>query len=384
MSTIPKSVKWGVPAVVGTALAAGLAVIPVVAGASPSLPSRTPAQLLESVQHSGSTPFSGRIVQTSRLGLPQVPGLSSLVPQAASSAAAGTSGSATVGSLVELLTGSHNAQVWYAGPTKARVSLTAGSTETDAVRDGRDAWFWTSSSTTAQHATLPADTDDALSSAAASVTPSAVADQALAAISPTTDVTVDGTAKVAGRSAYELVLKPKQSGSLVRQVRLAVDSDTSVPLRVQVFSTQATEAAFEVSFSSVSFDKPDDSVFAFQAPSGTKVVETGPAEVGDGSKADEGRKALAGVGREAAPGDRSGFDVLGTGWTSVLQVKAGDGSAKEAKDAVAKLPVGTEVSGSYGSGKLIETALVDVLVLEDGRVLAGAVTPQVLEQAAAG
>jgi hypothetical protein len=46
------------------------------------------------------------------------------------------------------------------------------------------------------------------------------------------------------------------------------------------------------------------------------------------------------------------------------------------------LKAATPVSGSYGSGHLIETSLLTVLLLDDGRVFAGAVTPAVLEQAA--
>jgi hypothetical protein len=43
----------------------------------------------------------------------------------------------------------------------------------------------------------------------------------------------------------------------------------------------------------------------------------------------------------------------------------------------------TPVSGAFGSGQLLRTALVSVLLLDDGRLLVGAVTPATLEQAAA-
>jgi hypothetical protein len=43
----------------------------------------------------------------------------------------------------------------------------------------------------------------------------------------------------------------------------------------------------------------------------------------------------------------------------------------------------TPVSGAYGSGRLLRTALVSVLMLDDGRVFVGAVTPTLLEQVAA-
>jgi hypothetical protein len=41
------------------------------------------------------------------------------------------------------------------------------------------------------------------------------------------------------------------------------------------------------------------------------------------------------------------------------------------------------VSGSFGTGQLLQTALVSVLILSDGRAFVGAVTPEHLEQVAA-
>jgi hypothetical protein len=41
------------------------------------------------------------------------------------------------------------------------------------------------------------------------------------------------------------------------------------------------------------------------------------------------------------------------------------------------------VSGSWGSGRLLSSALINALVLPSGRVLVGFVTPAALEQAAA-
>ena len=42
--------------------------------------------------------------------------------------------------------------------------------------------------------------------------------------------------EVAGRDAYELVLDPNDDGSLIEQVRIAIDGETRQPLRVQVFA----------------------------------------------------------------------------------------------------------------------------------------------------
>ena len=59
----------------------------------------------------------------------------------------------------------------------------------------------------------------------------------LKALEPTTTVTSDSSVEVAGRAAYELVLDPNDANSLISQVRIAIDGDTKVPLRVQVFGT---------------------------------------------------------------------------------------------------------------------------------------------------
>ena len=42
-----------------------------------------------------------------------------------------------------------------------------------------------------------------------------------------------------------------------------------------------------------------------------------------------------------------------------------------------------QVSGDWGSGHLLQSALFSVLITDDGRVLAGAVAPELLYEAAA-
>src|SRR6185436_2394028 len=96
-----------------------------------------------------------------------------------------------------------------------------------------------------------------------------------------TEVTTSGTATVAGRSAYELVLKPREATSLVAQVRVAIDGAEHVPLRVQVFAKSVADPVFEVAFSAVDFARPDASQFVFRPPPGTAVTEVKvPAQVG--------------------------------------------------------------------------------------------------------
>jgi outer membrane lipoprotein-sorting protein len=362
-----RGLVWLAP-VAGLAVVAAAVTIPMVASASPSLPERSAAQLLVDVAGADGTPLSGTVVETARLGLPALPevGGTAITP-------------------MSLLAGSHTARVWYDGGSKARVALVGNLAETDLVRNGRDAWLWTSGDNTAQHLVLPAAAaGHEAPTTSESMTPQQAARQALAAVDPTTKVSVDGTARVAGRSAYELVLAPRDSRSLVADVRIAVDSKTHVPLRVQIRAAGHTgRPAFETTFTSVTFAKPSAKVFRFAPPPGAKV--SGPPAA---------PRAATGSEKKGAGTPGAEPTVVGSGWTAVAEVAGaalpaaapgGEGSSgrssNEALGALRKAM--TPVSGAYGSGQLLRTALVSVLLLDDGRLLVGAVTPATLEQAAA-
>jgi outer membrane lipoprotein-sorting protein len=354
--------RWAVPVVAITAVGAAVGFGSVLAGASsPDLPERSAADLLASVAGS-EQPFSGTVVQTSRLGLPDLP-------------EAVTDG---VGPIA-LLTGSHTARIWYSSPDQARFALTGDLDETNIIRDGDDLWVWSSSTNTAEHAVVPphGGRDDPAPVPEA-VSPQVAAEALLAAVDPTTEVTVDGTAEVAGRAAYELVLAPRDDGSLIDDVRLAVDSETSMPLRVQVNSDGADEPAFEVGFTSVTMAEPSDDVFRFNPPPGATVEEH---DLSDLRRHDDAKSGdLTSPHPAATPPT-----VIGEGWTSVIVIPDVSLPGSDETGVIdALLGSASRVSGPYGSGRLLETGLVSALLLDDGRLLLGAVTPEVLEQAAGG
>jgi outer membrane lipoprotein-sorting protein len=373
------ALRWAVPVgVVTAALAAGGIGSMLSATAAPSLPERSAEQLLIDLQKSRVENFSGTVVQNADLGLPSLPTVG------------GGQGSANLTSLVS---GSHTARVWYAGPEKVRFALLGTLGESDVIRNGRDLWVWSSDDGKATHYTLPADADAAAGTHKLPVTPPGTltptplpsspqeaADQLLKAISPTTDVSTDGTAKVAGRSAYELVLRPKDEGSRVAQVRLAIDSKEHVPLRVQVFARESGRPAFEVKFEQVSFSKPAESQFTFTAPPGTTTEEgTFP---GDDEAKQAKDRALA--EREKAV-EGSEPVVIGEGWTSVAVIRGGTDVARLSDDnpfsaVLESLP---RVSGDWGQGRLLKSKLFSALLTDDGRLLIGAVDPAELYKAAA-
>ena len=122
----------------------------------------------------------------------------------------------------------------------------------------------------------------------------------LKAVGTSTRVSVDRTATVAGQAAYQLVLSPRSSGSLVGRVNIAIDASNNVPLRVQVFARGASAPAFQVGYTAVSFVRPAAANFTFAPPAGAKVkTVTLPSDAGQ-------PKSSAASGRRPARSRSSG------------------------------------------------------------------------------
>jgi outer membrane lipoprotein-sorting protein len=363
MAILPRSgpARWAVPVVAAAALIGlGPIVHVVTADAHGSLPPRTAAQLLVDVRQAKVQALSGTVVETADLGLPAIPTIG------------GRGGNEA--SFSSMLTGSHTMRVWYAGPDKQRLALLGQLGESDLVHNGTDLWAWSSKDNKATHWTVPASRETPapggpLGATGQPITPQQAAAAALKAINPSTRVTTDPTATVAGRPAYQLNLVPRDPRSLIGSVRIAIDGATRIPTRVQVFARGATSPAFEVGFTSLSTSTPDDSVFGFTPPPGATVKEgTVPSHESRGPRPSH------------MSGDRP--DIVGKGWTSVLVADLPpDAQASGTEGPAALLKTLPQVSGSWGSGHLLRSALLSAVLTDDGRVAVGAVPPQLLYDA---
>jgi outer membrane lipoprotein-sorting protein len=362
-------VRWGVPiaaaAVIGAAVGAG-PVIAAVSGA-PALPERTARQLLAdaaaAARADGPLPLSGTLQQTASLGLPALPGQEGMNA-----------------SPLSLLSGSHEAKIWYGDKGRMRIALPGQMSETNLIVNGDQSWFWESGTNTATKIRPSGETDHGRAEAPApTMTPQQAAAQMLDKVDADTAVSVTNTAEVAGRAAYQLVLTPKPSASLVREVRVAIDGEKLVPLQVQVFAKGSAEPAFQVGFTEVTFTPPAEENFTFTPPAGAKVKEQDFSDLKKSLGEKEGEQAAHAAAKKS--------EVVGKGWTSVLvmpfkleQGGQGKGQNQAVTDAV--LASATPVSGTWGSGKLLKTKLVSALLTDDGRLLAGAVAPDELLKAA--
>jgi len=252
--------------------------------------------------------------------------------------------------------GTSTARVWSNGDAGGRVQLPSDGGERTLVSDGTTFWAWNSEDrtvVTGPRQGRPADAPGATSD------PTTAANETLTRLRNTSDVTVDGTAEVAGRPAYELVLSPKPSErTLLREVRIAVDAEKRSPLRMTVLGNGSTDPALQIGFTELTFGPQDQKLFTFTPPPGATVQQRPP-----------GRPA------GAADPDRT---VVGDGWDTVVIRK----QPNERPPGVPDLStLGTPVSGPWGSGRLISAAIGTAIVTADGRIAAGAVPEQVLNEA---
>jgi outer membrane lipoprotein-sorting protein len=365
LSQVPaRRLRWAVPAVAAVALiGAGPLVNAVTANAQGTLPPRTAAQLLVDVHHANVQALSGTVVETTALGLPSLP---SLGGQGGDNA-----------SFSSLVSGSHTMRVWYDGPQRVRLALLGQLGESDLVRNGTDVWAWSSHTNTATHWTVPSgDKSQPMaptSPAGPAMTPQQAAEAAVKAISPSTRVTTDPTQTVAGRAAYQLDLVPRDPRTLIGSVRIAIDGKTHIPTRVQVFARGASSPAFQVGFTSLSTSTPSASVFGFKPPPGATVKQaTAPSEHLQS--------------HHQAPGTAAP-KVVGKNWTTVLVAHlptSGSNQGAPGGSLAGMLKSLPMVSGSWGSGHLLQSALFSAVLTNDGRVAVGAVAPHLLYSALSG
>lgn len=399
-----KAARYAVPVAVFGVVAGTIAMVPAFANAGgPDLPQVTAQQLIEKIAASDVEQLSGSARISTDLGLPSL----------ASGILGGggvTGGSANPEEkITQLANGSHTFRVAADGPDRQKLTFVDGKDEYTLVHNGDDVWGYDSKSNQAFHDKAPAGEGkdkgaERKSGDRLPASPQEIAQEVLKAAGTTTDVSVGDTAQVAGRDAYQLVLKPKASGSTVSSVKIAVDAKNGVPLRVQVLSTDGGKPIVDAGFTKVDFAKPAADTFAFTPPKGATVSEGARGlGKGDGKGADKGLdKGLKGL--ESIPGlggltggagaGHGDVKVIGEGWTSIARIETGsdkglkdlEGAAndknapKEAKQFLDAL--GDKVSGKFGEGRIFKTRVVNALITDDGKVYVGAVTKDALVKAA--
>ncbi|MEU4253685.1 sigma-E factor regulatory protein RseB domain-containing protein [Amycolatopsis sp. NPDC026612] len=350
-------------AVLGTALGAGglaFVAMPASADDKPALPQVSAEELIQSVVQAKPGAFDGTVKVSNDLGLPAV-------------------GNAVPGASALSMDSAH---IFTDGAGKSRLAVTQGASQETVVHDGTTVWDYSSRTNTATKVTIPADVAKQKGAGSEKVTdPVAASTELLAKVRESSTVSVDGTATVADRPAYELVLTPKPTErTLLREIRVAVDSQTRMPLRVSVLSNGTATPALQVAFTEIEFTQQPADLFTFTPPKGAKVQEKTPA-------LDQQHKDLAEQAKQDTKVVGDGWDTVVTGKVPADALNAAPKASGERKGGANADPkallarFAKKVSGTWGSGYLVTTKVGSAVLTDDGRFAAGAVPEQVLYEA---
>jgi len=323
----------------------GVLTVPAGAGAEPELPEVSAEELVASVLTAEAPALGGTVEVDNALGLPALPGMAE-----------------TPNPLTQPVT---TFRVWSDGEGRGRLALPSHGGEQVLIEDGTTLWHYDSSSRTAtalEHGAVPAP------QRAPVADPAEAARALVGAVQESSTVAVDGTAEVAGRPVYELVLTPLPTErTLLREVRVAVDSAERVPLQLTVLANGSAEPALQIGFTDLDVNAQDPALFQFTPPEGVTVerAELPPAHHHPN--------------RDEAAG--SMVRHLGEGWDTVVVGQLPNAGSGAENDPLAMISqIGRPASGAWGDGWVVQTAVGTVLVASDGRIAAGAVPQQVLDE----
>jgi outer membrane lipoprotein-sorting protein len=343
------------------------------------LPPQSAQRLVADIAAAKPPQLSGALQWTVNLGFS---GLSALEQEAGQGASGGGGGGGSFDPLT-LLSDDYQVNVWLDGATAEHLALVDGpADEVDLVRNGDQAWLWDSSTQTvtrfiwAQGGAQTAPRSGILP-AKAPLTPGQLASSLLKHVGQTTAVTTGTPLYVAGEPAYQLLVTPKAAGgSTVDHIEIDVGATGSllgVPLQVAIYATGQSSPAIELGFTGVVHPgPPPSSELTFTPPPGAKVITR---TVGG-----KGLGGASGNGGAATSPAASDFRTTGTGWATVVSGSAPGPLSSANNGLVDAATTVVQVAGQQA--RLFSTALLNFLLMPDGRFYAGLVTPSVLEAAA--
>lgn len=337
------------------AIGLGVLTMPAGAGADPALPPVSPEGLVASVLTAKIPALGGTVAVHNALGLPALPGVAAPLTQPESTF-----------------------RIWSDGQGHSRLAVPSRGGEQVLIEDGATLWRYDSSSRTATALEHGATPDRGRPPA----DPAQAAREMIDAVRKSSAVSVDGTGTVAGRSVYQLVLTPAPTErTLLREVRVAVDSAGRVPLQLSVLANGVSDPALQIGFTDLTVGAQDPALFHFTPPAGVKVERPAPSKH---DPAPNGRPDNGGM----PPGQHEDdlTRTQGDGWDTVVLSQlpparpATESNAQ--RDPLALIQrIGHPATGPWGRGWAIQTAVGTVLVTSEGRVAAGAVPQQVLDEA---
>lgn len=393
---------WTPSAVVVALIAAGLIAVPMQASAV-DLPEKSAEDII-GLMALEPVAFSGTVVKTTDLGLPELEMSSLMSPEMVAEMEESMPegfeefipqliDNNVITEAISFAAGTDRVRV-YASEEGMRAQILDPLSQRDIIVNSTEAWSYNAKTQVATQVIFdrpvaPGDFDEAVSSLEVDLSnPNAIAELVLEQAGPNTTVTVGEPRLVAGRASYTLVVEPGETTSLVDYVTLSIDAQTGLGLGVQVFSTQQAEVAMSVEFETLDLSTPDASLFSFTPPPGAIIEqpelpadfdaslrELASDELGDAEREALGRELAANFGVDVEP------RKIGEGWTTVVAL---DTLPEIFPREMLENELFGDLTIQVAGGTVFSTPLVNVLITDSGEVFAGALTIQALLDIAAG
>jgi outer membrane lipoprotein-sorting protein len=331
--------------------------MPAGAKSDPALPPVSAEDLVASMLTAKTPALGGTVTVDNALGLPALPAPPGMSP----------------GMSAALTQPETTFRVWSDGQGHGRLALPSRGGEQVLIEDGTTLWRYDSAERTAtalEHGAKSADQHPAAAD------PAQAARELIGAVREHSTVTVDGTGYVAGRPVYQLLLTPAPTErTLLREVWVAVDLVLRVPLQLTVLADGSTDPALQIGFSDLNVGTQDPALFQFTPPAGVTVERSEPST----NKPKAGPPGQPDVAGTMIRTEGDGWDTVVLGQ---LPPARPDVAPDAQRDPLAVFQrIGRPASGPWGDGWVVQTAVATVLVTSDGRVAAGAVPQQVLDEA---
>lgn len=401
-----KSLRW-IPALLAPVLVAGSVIgFSVQATAATDLPDKSAAQILQLINTNPDIAFSGRIVKKAAMGLPPmniVPDVSESMieqmkkqmPEEMADFIPKASAQGELALALEFFAGTHIANIYVDGPTKARLQVLDLLSERNYIRNGNDLWAYDASKAIAQHSVIDESEVNkaqgralALFNANSSklpfdvTSPASVADYLLAQANVDSVITVGADAKIAGRGVYQLTITPRSNETLVQSATLSIDAATGLPLAARITAVGSDSPAFEVAFETINFATPAASNFEFTPPAGATVVEVAlPTEAELRAKAELAQRGSSATLPTEDEIKAEALALKAQGWGAVAKVR-GDQVPAEIKALIAENSLYLELTKPVAGGRVFTSTLLNIFIADNGDIYAGSVTVDRLLKAA--
>jgi outer membrane lipoprotein-sorting protein len=396
-----KSLRW-IPALLAPVLVAGSVIgFSVQATAATDLPDKSAAQILQLINTNPDIAFSGRIVKKAAMGLPPmniVPDVSESMieqmkkqmPEEMADFIPKASAQGELALALEFFAGTHIANIYVDGPTKARLQVLDLLSERNYIRNGNDLWAYDASKAIAQHSVIDESEVNRAQGQALTLfnanssklpfdvtSPAAIADYLLAQANVDSVITVGADAKIAGRGVYQLTITPRSNETLVQSATLSIDAATGLPLAARITAVGSDSPAFEVAFETITFATPAASNFDFTPPADATVVQVAlPTEAE--------LRGQAGLAPTLPTEDELKAEALALkaqGWGAVAKVR-GDQVPVELAALIAENSLYLELTKPVSGGRVFTSTLLNIFIADNGDIYAGSVTVERLLKAA--